>query len=116
MPTILIEIGYKNDGYVTDGPWFYRTQSGKLQMIWSSFGEYEYAIGIAESASGKVAGPWVQVANPLFHKNGGHAMIFESFSGELLLALHQPNTRSKERLQLFEVREEGDSLVLKERY
>ena len=39
----------KYDGYVTDGPWFYRTRSGKLQMIWSSFGEKRYAIGIAES-------------------------------------------------------------------
>ena len=33
--------------YVTDGPCFYRLKSGPLLMIWSSFGERGYAVGVA---------------------------------------------------------------------
>jgi hypothetical protein len=29
---------YKSSGNITDGPWFYRTKTGKLLMLWSSFG------------------------------------------------------------------------------
>lgn len=29
-------------------------------MIWSSFGDSGYAIGIAESESDKLKGPWIQ--------------------------------------------------------
>ena len=43
--------------YVTDGCFLYRTKSGKLLMIWSSFLAGKYAIGIAESTTGKVTGP-----------------------------------------------------------
>lgn len=100
------------DGFVTDGPWFYRTKSGKLQMIWSSFGEQRYAIGIAESESGKVAGPWKQVEKPLFPADGGHGMIFETFEGRQMLAFHSPNSNPDERLQLYEVGEDDDGLTL----
>jgi arabinan endo-1,5-alpha-L-arabinosidase len=37
--------------YVTDGPFFYRTQQGSLLMLWSSFGATGYPMGIARSAS-----------------------------------------------------------------
>lgn len=33
------------------------TKAGKLLTIWSSFGEHRYAVGLAESTSGKAAGP-----------------------------------------------------------
>ena len=44
--------------YVTDGCFLYRTHTGKLLMIWSSFKEGQYAMGVAESVTGRVAGPW----------------------------------------------------------
>jgi hypothetical protein len=100
------------DGYVTDGPWFYRTRSGKLQMIWSSFGEQRYAIGLADSQSGSIRGPWVQQSEPLYPANGGHGMLFLDLQGRMMLAFHTPNTRGEERLALVRVTERDDSLVL----
>ena len=96
--------------FVTDGPWLHRTKSAKLLMLWSSFGDGGYTVGIAESESGKVSGPWRQQPEPLFQRNGGHAMLFRTFEGVLMLALHQPNTSPHERARLFEVEDIGDTL------
>ena len=43
--------------YVTDGCFLYRSKSGKLLMMWSSFMNGTYAVGIAESTTGKIIGP-----------------------------------------------------------
>lgn len=100
--------------YVTDGCFLYRTKTGKLLMIWSSFMNNEYAIGIAESATGKVAGPWKQQAEPLFSQNGGHGMIFNSFDGKLYITFHRPNSPvGAERARIFELEDTGNSLRLK---
>ena len=108
----LKDIGGTYHGYVTDGPFLYRTKNRKLLMIWSSFGEHHYAVGLAQSASGKIAGPWKQLAKPLFAANGGHGMILKTFDNRLLLVLHQPNTSPKERARLIELKDTGDSVVL----
>ncbi len=99
-------------GWVTDGCFLFRTKNDRLLMIWSSFGEEKYAIGQAYSESGSVKGPWVQMEDPLFPANGGHGMIFESFGGQLMLTFHQPNTRSEERSQLYQLIDGGDRLIL----
>ena len=99
-------------GFVTDGPAFHHLRSGKLLMLWSSFGDNGYAVGIAESASGKITGPWIQRPKPLFAENGGHTMLFNDFDGQLLLALHQPNGDQLERARFFRVIEEDESLHL----
>ena len=85
--------------YVTDGPWLYRSESGALRMIWSSFSQGGYAIGIAESASGQITGPWEQQKEPLLDF-GGHGMIFDDFDGNTYLCLHAPNTDRMERMKL----------------
>lgn len=101
--------------YVTDGCFIYRTKIGKLLMIWSSFMNGEYAIGIAESVTGKVTGPWQQQPEPLFHKNGGHGMIFKDFQDRLCLVIHSPNSPSgKERACIFELEDLGSTLRVKE--
>ena len=105
-------IGPKQTGYVTDGPFLYRTQTGELLMIWSSFGVRRYAVAMARSVSGKIAGPWEQLSEPLFAANGGHGMIFRTFEGGLMLILHQPNSSPKERAALFELRDTGNRLQL----
>lgn len=100
--------------YVTDGCFLYRTKNGKLLMIWSSFMNSEYAIGIAESTTGKVSGPWKQQPEPLFTKNGGHGMIFETFDWHLCITFHGPNSPSgAERAHIYELEDTGDTLVLK---
>lgn len=106
---------YQPGNFVTDGPFLHRTKAGKLLMIWSSFRKGgDYAIGVAESESGSVKGPWRHSPDVLFGKDGGHGMIFRNFAGELLLALHQPNGGNRERAHLFDLREDGARLVLAE--
>ncbi|HRP57613.1 glycoside hydrolase family 43 protein, partial [Agriterribacter sp.] len=78
--------------YVTDGCFLYRTKADKLLMIWSSFKNGKYAIGIASSTTGKIRGPWVQQPNLLFEEHGGHGMLFKTFEGKLMLTFHGPNS------------------------
>ena len=99
--------------YVTDGCFLYRTKAGKLLMVWSSFKDGVYAVGIAESDTGKVIGPWRQQREPLF-VNGGHSMIFEDFEGRLCLVLHSPNSPGgKERAHIYELEDLGHTLKIK---
>jgi GH43 family beta-xylosidase len=98
-------------GKITDGPFLYKTRSGKLIMIWSSFGTNGYAIGQAISDNGKIAGPWKQ-AELIFQENGGHGMIFNTFENELVLLFHQPNIGPHERAQMYLIEERNDRLVL----
>lgn len=107
------DAGGDHHGYVTDGAFLYRTKAGKLLMIWSSFGEQQYAIGLAESSSGKIQGPWRQIPDLLFSSDGGHGMIFRTFDGRLMLVFHQPNRDRKERAQLYELEDTGETLRLK---
>lgn len=99
--------------HVTDGPYLFRSKSGKLFMIWSSFGSRGYTTGVAVSASGKLRGPWVQQTETLFAEDGGHGMIFKRFDGQLMLVLHQPNKRPNERGRLFELEDTGETLRIK---
>mgnify|MGYP000871449566 CR=1 FL=1 len=100
--------------YITDGCFLFRTKMNKLLMIWSSFGQNGYAIGIAKSVTGKVSGPWKQSPEPLLNENGGHGMIFRTFDDKLCLILHQPNhPAGSERARIFELEDTGDTLLVK---
>ncbi len=100
--------------HVTDGPWLYRTKGGKLLLLWSSGSASGYCVGIATSASGKLAGPWTQSPAPLYADDGGHPMLFRRFDGQLMLALHRPNRQPRNTREVFlEVEEVNDTLVLK---
>jgi arabinan endo-1,5-alpha-L-arabinosidase len=96
-------------GFVTDGPWLYRLPGDKLLMFWSSFSKEGYAIGVARSTSGQLAGPWLQDAQPLYNRDSGHCMTFRDFDGNLWLSFHQPNQNPNERPQLRQLGE--DQLV-----
>lgn len=98
--------------YVTDGPEFFRTKTGKLLMLWSSYesmpGNYEsYVQTVARSKSGELKGPWEQLS-PLVRNDSGHGMLFHSFDGKLLLVELQPFQDS--RSKIYEVADMGDSL------
>lgn len=102
--------------YVTDGCFLFRSKSGKLLMIWSSFKNGKYAIGVASSYTGSVLGPWEQQKEPLFDQHGGHGMLFKTFDGRLVLTFHSPNSPGgTERAQLYEIDDTGETLVLKGR-
>jgi GH43 family beta-xylosidase len=102
-------------GKVTDGCFLYRSpKSRKLFMIWSTFIRGSgYCVVLTESQSGKIGGPWIN-QKPIYGENGGHGMLFRSFDGRLMMALHQPNSGGKERLHLFEVADNGETLEIKE--
>jgi arabinan endo-1,5-alpha-L-arabinosidase len=95
--------------HVTDGPYLYKGKSGKLFMIWSSGGTGGYTVGIAISDSGKLAGPWRQQAEPVYKENGGHAMLFRTFEGALMMVLHMPNNMNAQP-HMFKMEDTGETL------
>lgn len=99
--------------YVTDGPFLYRTQKGRLLMIWSSFGEEGYTEAVSYSENGKLTGRWSHESELLFTRNGGHGMIFEDLKGKKYLTMHAPNETLKERPVFYELEERNNSIRLK---
>jgi beta-xylosidase len=84
-------------GYVTDGPWLHRLPNDELLMLWSSFSEGGYTVGVARSTSGQLLGPWQQDPQPVYSGDGGHCMTFRDFEGKVWLSLHRPNDNPAER-------------------
>ena len=73
---------------VTDGPWLFRTGTGRLGMIWTSWIFKDYTMGVAYSESGTLDGPWIQEPEPITSPNFGHGMIFTDFEGNTILSAH----------------------------
>ena len=97
-------ITMSGENYVTDGAFLFHPNNTKsLQMLWSSYSESGYAMGIAHSETGSIQGPWSQSEKPYFEKNGGHGMLFKTFEGKLKLAIHTPNESPFERVSLIDV-------------
>ena len=48
--------GHRYHASITDGPWLHRTKTGRLVMLWSSYGPTRYAVGQSVSSSGRLAG------------------------------------------------------------
>lgn len=96
------------DAYVTDGAFLHRTAGGRLLMLWASFANNRYALGVASSASGGVLGPWVHEPEALFAQDGGHGMLFRALDGRLMLTIHAPNKTPHERPLFLPVAETAD--------
>ena len=73
---------------VTDGPWLFKTGTGRLGMLWTSWVLGDYTQGVAYSRSGTLDGPWIQEKEPVTPSNFGHGMIFRTFDGQTLLSAH----------------------------
>lgn len=104
---------------VTDGPYLFRTQTGRLGMIWTSWVFNDYVQGVAYSESGTLDGPWVQEEEPITPPNFGHGMIFKSLEGKLLMSIHSHDTVEGRTIRiphLFELDDSGDKLVVKGQY
>jgi beta-xylosidase len=108
--------GLKLPGWVTDGPELFRTKTGKLGMLWASWGAGRYLQGVAYSESGTVDGPWVQEEKPLVGNNSGHGMMFTTFEGKHLLVIHHAEGDGPRKPRLYEIDDSGDKLVLGPRY
>lgn len=85
--TGMITSGAKT-GTVANSPYVYTAGNGRLVMIWSSYLKNgEYAVGQALSDSGNILGPWKNSPESL-NNDGGHAMIFYDFNGQMLMSYH----------------------------
>ncbi|HTN35665.1 MAG TPA: glycoside hydrolase family 43 protein [Arachidicoccus sp.] len=107
--------GQEGPNKVTDGPYVFRTGTGRLGMIWTSWVCDVYTQGVAYSKSGTLNGPWIQEKLPITPPNFGHGMLFKTLNGEQLMVLHSHeavNGRYIRVPHLFEVDLKGDKLIL----
>ena len=95
-----------NDHFVTDGPFVYRSKSGELYMIWSSFIKGDYAELAIKFKNGKL-GTEFEHLEPLLDDDGGHGMIF-SDGKRLYFTYHTPNINGLEHPE-FCLLSEGDN-------
>lgn len=109
----------RNSYYVSDAPFLYKASNGDLLMIWSSFllapdNTGQYTIGVARSKSGNILGPWEHDPEPLNpDDDGGHAMIFRDFDGNLKISYHSPNDPGgSERLTIHSIVDNNGKLSI----
>ncbi|UOE52785.1 glycoside hydrolase family 43 protein [Mucilaginibacter sp. SMC90] len=113
------ESGNDRPNKVTDGPYLFLTQTGRLGMIWTSWVYSVYTQGVAYSKSGTLDGPWIQEKVPVTPPNFGHGMIFKTLQGKLLMAVHSHqdiNGHYRRIPHLFEVDDSGDKLIVRGPY
>lgn len=104
---------------VTDGPYMFYTQTGRLGMIWTSWIYNVYTQGVVYSESGTLDGPWIHEPEPITPANYGHGMLFRAFDGKLLMSVHSHkdiNGHYHRVPCLFEVDDSGDKLIVGKRY
>lgn len=104
--------GLKMPGWVTDGPQMFRTQTGKLGMLWSTWGDERYLQVVCYSESGTIDGPWIQEEEPFLANNSGHGMLFRTFEGKLIYVVHHVENNGPRKPQYWTVDDSGDKLVL----
>lgn len=97
-------------GWVTDGPFLWRTTDGTLLCLWASFSKGGYTQGVAVSDNGDIDGHFTQV-EPLFMDDGGHGMVFRALNGQLYLTLHSPNATPQERPCFYPLKDTGSRLA-----
>lgn len=104
---------------VTDGPYLFRTGTGRLGMLWTSWVYDEYTQGVAYSSTGTLDGPWIQEKVPVTPPNYGHGMLFKTLEGKWLMSVHSHqniNGHFHRVPCLFEVDFSGDKLVVGSQY
>ena len=110
-------------GKITDGPFLYKTKTGRLLMLWSNMDKGGYCVGIAYSSNGKIDGQWRQQPRELYRAtkqqaDGGHGMLFTAPDGTLTLSIHSPNTSTEDdptTAVFVPVSDIGDTLVTQEK-
>ena len=98
---------------VTDGPYLFRTGTGRLGCVWTSWIFHDYVQGVAYSDNGRLDGHWTQESDPITPHNYGHSMIFRTFDGRTLMCIHSHKDVNGEFVRvphLFDVDLTGDKL------
>lgn len=96
--------------FITDGPFMFRTKTGELMMLWSTFVKHKYCQCLAKSDNGEIDGEFIHLP-PLITNDGGHGMIFKS-NDKLFLTFHTPNKTLSERPTFRELEDVGDTLKI----
>ena len=96
---------------ITDGPFMYRTETGELLMLWSTFIKGQYAECLVRFADGEI-GMNFEHLPPLIDYDGGHGMIFRS-DDKLNLTFHSPNQTDYERPCFTEIVDKSDSVAIR---
>ncbi len=109
--------------FVTDGPSLYRTENGKLIMLWSNGAKSGgYAVGMAASDNGEIDGNWIHYPAAFYKKgndyefDGGHPMLFKTLDGQLMMSIHSPNSRDDgvhETATFFPIEDRGNTIAIK---
>lgn len=105
-------VGDDGKRFVTDGPFMFRTKTGELLMIWSSFKAGNYAEYVVRFKGGDLGGEFEHL-DPLDTSDGGHGMIFRGLDGRLYFTFHAPNRSLDERPHFTELEDLGDTIVVK---
>lgn len=114
------EDGKIKPNMVTDGPFLFKTTNGRLGIIWTSWIGDVYTQGVAYSLSSTLDGPWIQEPDPITPPNFGHGMIFNTFDGRTLMAVHSHLRVGQERViripHLFTVSLKGNNMKVLQEY
>lgn len=105
------EIKNENDHRITDGPFMYRTKTGELLMLWSTFIKGKYAECLVKFTDGELNMNFEHLA-PLIDDDGGHGMIFRG-KESLYLTYHSPNRSGFEKPCFVKIEDKGDSVCIK---
>ena len=105
-----IEKKPEGEHYITDGPFMFKTKTGVLLMLWSTFIKGLYAECLVRFDDG-IKSAFEHLA-PLVDNDGGHGMAFKA-GDKLFLTYHSPNASGCEHPYFREITDEGTTLKLK---
>ncbi len=108
-PWVVRNITPEAEGYVTDGPFLWRTQDGTLLCLWASFSARGYTQGLAVSDNGEIDGHFTHLP-PIDMADAGHGMLFRDAAEQLWLTLHSPNVFPHERPHFIRMSDAGAAL------
>lgn len=98
--------------YGSDAPFVQKLSDGRLYLTWSPIPDGNYIVAAAISKGKSIEGEWEHLSEPLFAKNGGHAMFFTDLEGNRKICLHCPERWFSERANFFNVKEENGVLKI----
>ena len=103
---------FKNEHRITDGPFMYRTKTGELLMLWSTFIKKQYAECLVRFNGGEIGMDFEHLP-PLVDNDGGHGMIFTDLEGNLKLTYHTPNISLFEHPFFVDAEDMGDTIKIR---
>ena len=112
-PWVVLNKDFNREGYVTDGPFLWRTEDGTLLCLWASFSKSGYTQGLTMSDNGEIDGNFVHLP-PIDMADAGHGMLFRDLQGQLWLTLHSPNVHPNERPHFIRMSDAGSSIACAE--